>query len=160
MDFQKRNIQMRYKEILKSKEENSNKPFLIFILLMLMIFLLIQNNSVKESLFPDKHINYTSYPEEETINFETLQAYDSIDKSLKEKLPYYIQLSVKNKSEINHLSIETSLETDSQTIRKYTNEIVQIIHQIKNDNVFLTEQPIDIVILSNSKDELFHVLIK
>lgn len=145
MDFQKRTVQKRYKEILKTKEENSNRAFLIFVLLLLFLLLLIQNNTIKESLFPDKHINYTYYSEEESLNFEILQAYDLMDKLLKDKLPYYIQLSVKNKSDINHLNIETSIETDNQNIDKYTNDIIKIIQQIKNDNVLLTEQSVDVV---------------
>ncbi len=160
MDFQKKNIQMRYKESMKTRKENSNKSFFLFVLLVLILFLMIQNNFVKESLFPTKNINYTYYSNEESIDYGILQEYDLMDRQLKEKFDYYIQLSVKNKDKTNHLKIETSILTETKNKDNYASEIVQYIHQFRNDNVLLAEQPIDVVILSNNKEEIFRKLIK
>ena len=158
MDFKKKNLQLRYKESIKTKKENSNRSFFLFVLLVLILFLLIQNNFVKESLFPT--ISYSSYSDEESIDYDILQAFDLMDKQLKEKFHYYIQLSAKNKVKTIELKIETSIIAKSKNKRNYAIEIFQSISQIRNDNTLLSEQPIDVLILSNNKKEIYHKLIK
>ncbi|MED3965772.1 hypothetical protein [Niallia taxi] len=165
MDIKKRNIQKIYTDKMQNREENKGKSLLLFCLLALSFLVLLQNNTIKHSLFPfdkdkDKDKEYTYYTGEEGEKTTILVVTDLIDKALKGSNPNFLKLSLIYNREISQIVIETSLEIDSEYTSLNSEQIVRIVREIKNNNVLLKEKEIDVVIKSKENYEIFHNLIE
>jgi len=160
MEFKKRSIQKKHSEKLKNKTENTGKSFFSFGLLALCVFVILQNDFVKHSLFLfNKDEKYIYYSGEESGKIAILETTALIDKELKENNQHYLQLSLKYRDEISRIEIETSLKKDSKSTSQNIEQFVQIIQNIKKNNVLLKNKEIDVVIKSKRKDEIFHNII-